>query len=422
MAIDWMNNHLWGDDIPWLIGLREKGQRVFEQLGWPNAKTEAWKYSYFPQQILDNLMVCPDSDSCQCHENCHCHDKIKTPFAAYGIKFCNGRLHSEHVNLPEGVIVKPLVEAIYEGEVKKYINKSFDLDKFPFAALNTAFLENGMMLIVERGVKLSQPIFIHYQQHQKVHTFNNIRNIIVLEKGASATITEHYEGERGSSYFNNIVNEIYAHDESKLRHYVVNNESETAYHVALNAADLRANASYEAFVMQGECAFCRHESYIRLLQKGAMATVNGAYQLCNNGISDITTNIFHLASNTDSQQLVKGVADGRSKGVFQGKIHIAPNIKQSEGHQQHRALLLSDNAEIDAKPELEIFAEDVKCSHGNTCGDLDAEQLFYMQSRGISLDDAKRILIKAHVDEAVATISDTKVKNWLLNIITKKTP
>ena len=130
-------------------------------------------------------------------------------------------------------------------------------------------------------------------------------------------------------------------------------------------------------------------------------------------MSDITTDISHLAAHTTSNQLVKGVADGLSKGVFQGKIHIAPDAQQTEGYQQHHALLLSDKAEIDAKPELEIFADDVKCSHGNTCGDLDPEQLFYMQARGITLENARQILIEAHINAALSTISDQNVQNWL---------
>lgn len=135
--------------------------------------------------------------------------------------------------------------------------------------------------------------------------------------------------------------------------------------------------------------------------------------MSENGRSDITTNVCHLAEHTNSHQLVKGVADGSAKAVFQGKIHIAPNAKQCEGYQQHKALLLSDEAEIDAKPELEIFADDVQCAHGNTCGDLDAEQLFYMQARGINMAEARQILIKAHINEVINTIHDECIKNWL---------
>ena len=121
----------------------------------------------------------------------------------------------------------------------------------------------------------------------------------------------------------------------------------------------------------------------------------------------------HLAAHTTSHQLVKGVLDGSSRGAFQGQIHIEPNAQQTEGYQLHRALLLSDNAEVDCKPELEIFADDVKCSHGATSGDLDKEQLFYMQTRGIALDDAKQILIEAYLNEALQKVENEQIREWL---------
>lgn len=412
MAIDLANINLWGQDIPWLDGLREKARCAWQKTPWPNAKTEAWKYSFFPQQAFNDLSV--GTELHHCGENCDCHDEITMPFAAYGIKFCNGRLVTEHFNLPAGVTVKPLIEGIFDNEVKQYLNKAFHLDNFPFAVLNTALLENGTILVIERGTMLDKPIFINYHQHNNVPNLYNIRNIFIVEKGASATIIEYYESENQIQYLNNIVNEIYVRDSAQLKHYVWNREAINARHIALNAVQVRQNGKYAAFVAQSPCTLSRHETYIELLQENAQAQVNGAYRLLENGVSDITTNIRHLAAHTNSNQLIRGVVDGVAKGVFQGQIHIAQNSQQCEGYQQHRALLLSDEAEIDAKPELEIFADDVKCAHGNTCGDLDAEQLFYMQTRGIDLDDARQILIDAHLKEALNTISDDNIRNWLL--------
>ena len=412
MAIDLANIDLWGQDIPWLSGLREKACSAWQKTPWPNAKTEAWKYSFFPQQAFNDLSV--DTKSHHCDENCHCHGELTTPFAAYGIKFCNGRLATEHFNLPTGVTIKPLVEAIFDNEAKIYLNKNFKMENFPFATLNTALLENGIVLIVERGTIIDKPIFIAYYQHDTHQNLNNIRNIFIIEKEASATIVEYYEGDNQGRYLNNVVNEIYVRASAQLKHYIWNKEATKAHHIALNAVQVRQNGQYKAFVAQSPCALSRHETYIELLQEGAQAQVNGVYRLPESGTSDITTNIRHLAAHTTSNQLIRGVVDGTARGVFQGQIHIAPDSQQCEGYQQHRALLLSDEAEIDAKPELEIFADDVKCAHGNTCGDLDVEQLFYMQTRGIALDDARQILISAHLNEALNTINNDDVKNWLL--------
>lgn len=404
---------LWGDDIPWLAGLREKGAKAYTTAGLPSAKTEAWKYSHFPTDVLNRYTV--NTEPHHCDENCHCHhESAFAPFAAIEVKFCNGKLATEHFDLPTGVTIKPLVEAIFDGDVKACLGKSFDLEKFPFAALNTAYLEQGIMLTVERGTVLDRPIFLHYHQHAAAKPqLNLIRNIFILESRAQATVVEYFDAENSADYFNNIVNEIYVRDSAELQHYVWPNEALDAHHIALNSVDVRQNAAYFGFCAQGECALSRHESYIRLQQAGATAEVNGAYRLMQTGTSDITTNIRHLAPHTISNQLVKGVVGGTAKGVFQGQIHIAPDAQQTEGYQLHRALLLSDTAEVDAKPELEIFADDVKCAHGNTCGDLDAEQLFYMQSRGIALEDAKQILIEAHLTEALDKIKNDAIRNWI---------
>ena len=402
------NITLWGDDIPWLAGLREKGLMAFNKSGLPTAKTEAWKYSFKAVGQTENLQI--DTSAHECDG--HCHHQCDLPFEAYQIHFCDGKLHGEHFDLPQGVSLKPLVEAIYDGDVKPYLNKSFDTENFPFAALNTAYLEQGFMLIIERGIVVDKPIFIRYHTEHNTDTFNNIRNIIVVESRAKAEIIEFFDGD-STGNLNNVVNEIFLAADSSLKHYKFQSESASTRHISFNSIQQKSNSSYKCFVAQKECILARHESYIKLMQEGAFAEVNGIYKLNENGVSDITTNIRHSAPYTTSNQLVKGVVDGHAKGVFQGQIHIAPEAQQTEGYQLHRALLLSDSGEVDCKPELEIFADDVKCSHGATCGDLDKEQLFYMQSRGINSEDARRILIAAYLQEVLNKIDNIEVAEWI---------
>ncbi len=404
------NIELWGEDIPWLAGFREKNLRAFEKQGFPNAKTEAWKYSYFKPEVIKSAEI--DTTPHECEGDCHCHEHEKSDY--YEIKFCDGKLTTEHFDFGAGIIVKPLVEALYDGEAKTHLSKNFEAQNFPFAALNNAFLQEGVLILIERKTALKKPIYLHYHSHGKNNLFCNIHNIIALENGAEAVVLEDYEGE-GGQYFNNIVNEIFVGTEANLKHYKKQAESLSAYHVALNAVSVRQNGKYEAFLEHRECSFARTESFVRLIEKGAEAIVNGVYKLENSGVSDITTNIRHLAEHTTSNQLVKGVLDGAAKGVFQGQIHIAKDAVKTSGNQLHRALLLSDEASVDCKPELEIFADDVKCSHGATSGDLDAEQLFYMQSRGIRLEEAKKILIGAYLNEVLQKIDNIEIKDWLWN-------
>ena len=409
MSLLKQNTALFGENIPWLEGLREKARTVFARIGLPTAKTEAWKYSYFKEDALNKPQI--DDTPHQCDG--HCHDESNLPFATVEIKYCNGKLtHIAH-DLPRGVIIRPLYEAIEDGEIKPYLNKSFAMEEFPFAAINTAFLDEGLFIVITADTVLNMPIYLHYHQHAGMNRLSNIRNIVVVEKGAKATLIEHFDGESVAQYFDNVVNEIYVGTGAILQHYKRQNEAQKAHHVALNSVQIKADGQYSAFIVHGECALARTESYIRLTQENASAEVNGVYRLAQNGVSDITTNIRHLAPHTNSDQLVKGVLDGKAKGVFQGQIHIAPDAQQTTGYQLHRALILSDEAEVDCKPELEIFADDVKCSHGAASGDLDAEQLFYMQARGIPLEKARQILIEAYLNEVFEKAKDSAVAEWM---------
>ncbi len=402
------NIKLWGENIPWLSGFREKNLRTFEKQGLPTAKTEAWKYSYLKNDILDNFEI--DTTPHECDSDCHCHNHEKSD--SYEINFCDGKLTSEHFDFAENITIKPLVEALYDGDVKPYLSKNFETENFPFAALNNAFLEQGVFICIERNMVIDKPLILNYHSHGKRNLICNIHNIIVLESGVHACLIEDYKGE-GGEYFNNIVNEIFIGREAQLKHYKKQSEAVGAHHVALNAVSVKKNGGYQEFVRHKECAFARTENFVRLLESGAEAIVDGVYKLNEGGVSDITTNIRHLAEYTTSNQLVKGVLGGKSHGVFQGQIHIAKDAQKTSGNQLHRAILLSDKATVDCKPELEIFADDVKCSHGATSGDLDKEQLFYMQSRGIPLTQAKTILINAYLDEVYARISDGKIRDWL---------
>lgn len=402
--------NLWGEDIPFLSGLREKGMRSFEKQGLPNAKTEGWKYTYFKEENLQNPQI--DEEPLKCEG--HCHAKENLLFDVIQVKYCNGKLHTEDFAALSGVIIKSLVEAIFDNDLKTYLNKSFDMDAFPFAALNTAYLEQGLFVLVERGTILKKPIYIYYNNHDDKNRLCNIRNIIVAENNTKSTVIEHFDGEEKAVYTQNIVNEIFVGSNAELQHYIWQNEAVNSYHIALNSVQVKSGGRYDAFYVGGKCRLSRYESYIRLLQEGASAKVNGVYSLKANGqVSDITTNVRHLAPHTYSNQLVKGVAEAAAKGVFQGQIHIAPDSQQCEGYQLHRALLIDDNAEIDCKPELEIFADDVKCSHGASCGDLDGEQIFYMQSRGISEDEARQILVEAYLNEVFSLAKNQEIAEWI---------
>lgn len=436
---------LFGADIPRLEGLREKGRAAFRL---PTPKVEAWKYTRLHALKADDFAV-PESKflaelsgedeggcgCCGCHhdedsccgqgggeETGHCccghrhGNRLALPFEVYPLYFDNGQFVPVYPALPRGVEVMTLMEALVTGEEKHLLGKYIDLNQYPFAALNTAYLEEGLFVGISRGVRLNRPLaLVFHTCADAVNRLSNVRNLIVLEEGAAAEIVEyyHYDGDPKSRYFNNVVNEIYLGAGAEFNHYKFQDEAFKAAHIALNAVRIKKDGIYHSFCLQKGADLGRNETRVQLLEEGAKAEVNAAYLMNGWATLDTTTDIEHLAEKTYSSQLIKGVVGGEAKGVFQGKIRIAPNAQQTEGRQLHKALLLSDTAEIDVKPELEIYADDVKCSHGAASGELDQEQLFYLRSRGIGEEEARQMLIDAYLTDVVARVDNPEIREWL---------
>ena len=392
-----------GSDIPSLCAVRQKGAEAFQQL--PSKKTEAYKYTPVATALSPEMFIKP-SHACD-EEHCHCHQK-SLDMESYEFHFCDGLLH-EHFHFIKGLEISSLLDAFLDHETGKYFSQN-NLEKFPFASLNTAYLEQGLFLRVSQT--LDKPITITYHGHS--NGFRNICNLIVLEKGVKAEISEIFEGDR-ETYFSNIVNHIFVSKNAHLMHYKMQCESQNAVHIAFQNVQVKSGGKYESYTLQTGSKLARNETHVTLKESGGAALVNTAYRINGDTLVDTTTDIEHLAANTTSNQIVKGVIDQNAHGVFQGKIHIAPNAVQTEGYQIHKALLLSDDASVDVKPELEIFADDVKCSHGSTTGDINKDELFYLRSRGISESDARQILTTAFLNEAFSSIANERIKSYFLS-------
>lgn len=423
---DWQQEDTGTLFFPKLEILREKGRQALLAQGLPTPKTEAWKYTKLRNLAEEEFVIesdegcfcrCHDEHEAEGHKHCCCQE-CRLPFEVYEVDFCNGKLKSDHFHTPDGLSIISLADAFENGEIFKYLNKSFDINNFPFAALNSAYLEQGVMITVDKNFNDDKPILLNFHNNGKIKRLSNICNVIIAENGAKATVLEHYycSGEAKSVYFNNIVNEFFIGRNAYIRHYKVQQEAFKAFHIALNSVQVKQGGHYESFCLQLGADLSRQETQVVLKEPHAKAEVNAVYQMNGWATLDTTTDIKHMAKETLSHQLVKGIIGEKAKGVFQGKIHIAPDAVKTEGYQLHKALLLSDEAEVDVKPELEIFADDVKCSHGAASGELDKEQLFYLQSRGIGEDEAKTLLIKAFTDEVINKIPRTDIADWIKSL------
>ena len=362
----------------------------------PAPKTETWKYTR-----LRDLLGCD-------YELSQPTSKIgsSVPFNADTINIGNGYIVGE---LPQikGVTLELLTDTC-----------EIDADKeYPFAAMNKYY--GGQKLKIEITGKLSRPLVLNYfMAPENKNYFYHFRTEIICAADSVAEIIEQftYEGEVKSCYLANIVNEIKVSERAVLRHYKYQNEAFKANHIALHKVKIANDGKYESFCLQKGANVARNETNVELIGEGAEAVINAGYEMNGWATLDTTTNVYHYIPHTKSSQLVKGVIGGDAKGVFQGRIHIAKDAVCTSGTQLHKALLLSDTAEVDVKPELEIFADDVKCSHGAASGELDKEQLFYMQARGIGAEEAKQILIEAYLNDVIECISDAEIQKWFKEI------
>lgn len=393
------------DEKPSVYALRDRAKRCLINTGFPLGKTEQYKYTDIKEIIDTDFVISAGKDECE--GNCCC-GKHKDDFFIE-IAFCKGQLHVEDYVLPDGINIIPLPVALYENEFKQYILTSFDLEKYPFGALNGMYLEQGICVEVEDGVKLNDVIKINYKNCGANNIMMHIHNVVVLGKKSRLEIVESFSSENKNKYFMNVVNEIYLKENSLFKHYKIQKESTDAFHIALNVVKIFADAKYEQFYLSNGAKISRNETLVDLEKENARADVYSAYvakALCQ---TDITTNINHNEAKTFSNQYAKAVLEGASKASFQGKIKIKKDAIKVEGNQLHKALYLSDDAVLNCKPELEIYADDVKCSHGATCGEIDREQLFYLTSRGINNDDAMKMLIDAHLKEITSLIDNKKI-------------
>ena len=282
----------------------------------------------------------------------------------------------------------------------------------PFLGLNTAFMQDGLVLRLAPGVVVERPIRMVFltDPDSGAAVAAHPRNLVLAEDNSQATLVEIHRGADGAEYFTNAVTEIAVGAGARLHHYKLQDEGDRALHLANLQVSLGRDATYDNFILSLGARLARNDIRAALAATGIDCRLSGAYVARGSQHMDTTSFIDHAEPDCRSREVYAGVLDGRSRGVFQGKILVRRDAQRTDGHQLNRALLLSKGAEIDSKPELEIYADDVKCSHGATAGEIDAEALFYLRSRGIGEDEARALLIEAFLLEALEEIGDESVR------------
>ncbi len=401
-----------GAGLAWLDALRRAGIDQFTRTGLPTPRIEDWKYTNLG--ALEKLSLVPATGSGIALELPP--TLLPDGQERHRLVFVDGRYRADLCQigeLPPGATLGGLADMLDDeaGWAEAYLGRISGDEDAPLLALNTAFAGDGLVLRLDDGVTLAAPIEATFLSTARDGpAIHHPRALIVLRAGASATFVEHHLAAGGETYFANGACEIVLGEDAVLRHYKLQEEGSEAHHVALTVARLAAGASYDNFSLSLGARLARNEIRLRLDGPGARCGLMGAYLAGGRQHTDSTTIIDHASPDTASREVYKGVLDGKARAVFQGRITVREGAQRIEGHQLNRTLLLSDGAEIDCKPELEIFADDVKCSHGATVGEIDDDALFYLRSRGIPETEARGILVSAFLDEVMDEIADAGVR------------
>ncbi len=396
-----------GGHLPWLADLRADAAARFANLGLPDRKVEAWRYTDL-KPIRDQLFVPRNGQT-------GAVPPALLP-TAHRLVFDNGCLMESASDLPAGVRLLGMAEAMDQAPelLADNLGRIAAVKGLPLPALNQAMSRDGYLLVVAPGVAVTQPIEILFLNHLSA---NYPRNLILAQSGSSVTVLEHYLGQGEEAYVLNAVTEIVAESGAWVRRYKIQCEARTASHIATVAAQLAETAKFENFDLNLGARLARSEIHVALQGPGGRADLNGIYLLRGKQHCDNAIHMDHVVGATHSQQDYRGILDDSAHGVFQGKITVRPDAQGIEGHQLNKTLLLSDKAEIDSKPELEILADDVKCSHGATAGELDETGLFYLRTRGIPEWEARRLLMTAFVAQTLDKIGDDAVRGTMDGLV-----
>ena len=406
----------------WLADARHAALGRFEALGLPTARHEDWRFTSLAALAAVPLVRAPAGDPTLARTLVDHGPAPEGP----RLVFVNGRLDpslSTRSRLPQGAILTSLAQALREvpDQVRPHLGRLARPDDQAFVAANAALFEDGGFVLLPRGAAIDLPLALVFvndaaEGRGAVHP----RTLIVAEEGARATVEEVYLG-RGEG-LTNAVTEIVLAPGASVEHVRLQGESPTAFHVGAVHAEQAAGASLAAHSFTLGARLSRSEVRTRLAGEGARVDANGLYMADGARISDHFSWVEHAAPGCTTAESYKGILDGSARGVFSGRVRVLPGAQKTVAYQSSSSLLLSEDAIADAKPQLEIFADDVKCGHGGTVGQLDEAALFYLRSRGVPEADARSLLIWAFASEMVGLVRAPALRARAKNLVAARLP
>jgi Fe-S cluster assembly protein SufD len=398
---------------PWLRELRERAAARFSELGFPTVRQEEWRFTNVTP-IAETAFRLAGNAPVNAEENVA---RVAIPDAAARIVLLNGHFApelSDLARLPAGTVVRSLAEAIRSGAPEVAHLAQMPWERAPFVALNTAFLEDGALVVIPPRALLDRAIQIVSLNGGEGKAMAHPRALVVMGPASEAKIAQTFLGVAGEAHFTNPVTEVVVGDGAVLDLYTDQRETDLAYHVASVHACIERAGTFRTRTISLGGRLLRNDTVAVLAGEGAHATLDGVYLVDGERLIDNHTTIDHVMPNCTSHELYKGILDGKARAVFNGRIIVRLDAQKTDSKQTNRALLLSDEAQVNSNPQLEIFADDVKCTHGAAIGQLDDEALFYLQARGLTPRDARDLLIHAYAGEVLEGIGIEHLRNQLL--------
>ncbi len=397
---------------PWLVAFRESQLHQLEQCLLPTRKTEDWRYSSRHLKMSDAIAK-PLTTATKSTLN---NDFVDLD--GYLVVFVNGHFAADRSRLPENaeLTIKPF-SALSNEKAEQVLSTAMPSAdsapatppaQFPFTAINAAYLSDGVYISVPKNIKVDKPIQVQF--HSEGEGTSAARVFLVAEQGAEATLIEEFSGQTQTELLTTSVTDINLKEQSEIRYIRLNTEQQQISHVGITSVTQHRNSRFKSYCIGLGGTLRRHDLKVKLVEPGAECSLDGVCVTLEKQHYDNHTEIEHVSAHCQSEENYRCIAGDQSHIVFNGRIMIHRDAQKTSGAMSNKNLLLSSSAEIDTKPELEIYADDVKCAHGTTIGQLDEEELYYLVTRGISPDNAATMLTLGFVNELVQKIPNDIIR------------
>jgi len=416
-------NSLNGESLKPINQLRKDAMAKFSELSFPTIKDEEWKYTNITPLFKHSFKPAASISEI---ENAQVDQFTFDDLKGYLVVFVNG-IYSKDLsrleNLPKEVVISSLEDAINSSHlaVQKYFSKYADYKQHIFTSLNTAFTKDGAFIHIPDGKILEDPVhilFITNSNGEKI--LSQPRNLFSVGKNSQVKILEHFVSIDHGIYFTNSVSEISAGENAVVDHVKLQEESKNAFHIHRIEVEQERNSNFTSHSISLGGIISRNDCNIRFNGEGGEGTLNGLYLTDGEQLYDTHTMIDHAKPHCTSHEHYKGILDDKSRGVFNGKVMVRKDAQKTNAFQENNNIILSAEALVNTKPQLEIFADDVKCTHGATIGQLDMDSMFYLKSRGIGKETARAILIHAFASDIIKSIPLKSIKSYIESILTER--